>query len=64
MKSVTTAELRNHFRRVSSWLDNGESIEILKRGKPYEVDPIGWTGSGDELYMSVGRQVFASCENG
>lgn len=35
MNSVSTAELRNHFRRVSSWLDNGEAVEILKRGKPY-----------------------------
>ena len=35
MNSVTTADLRNHFRRVSAWLDNGESVEILKRGKPY-----------------------------
>lgn len=35
MNSVTTADLRNHFRRVSSWLDNGESVAILKRGKPY-----------------------------
>lgn len=35
MNSVTTADLRNHFRRVSSWLDNGETVEILKRGKPY-----------------------------
>ncbi len=35
MKTVTTADLRNHFRRVSSWLDNGESVEITKRGMPY-----------------------------
>ncbi len=35
MNTCTTADLRNHFRRVSSWLDNGESVEILKRGKPY-----------------------------
>jgi antitoxin (DNA-binding transcriptional repressor) of toxin-antitoxin stability system len=35
MKTATTADLRNHFRRVSSWLDNGESVGILKRGKPY-----------------------------
>jgi antitoxin (DNA-binding transcriptional repressor) of toxin-antitoxin stability system len=35
MNTVTTADLRNHFRRVSAWLDNGESVEILKRGKPY-----------------------------
>ena len=35
MKSVTTADLRNQFRRVSSWLDNGETVVVLKRGKPY-----------------------------
>jgi antitoxin (DNA-binding transcriptional repressor) of toxin-antitoxin stability system len=35
MNTVTTADLRNHFRRVSAWLDNGETVEILKRGKPY-----------------------------
>ncbi len=35
MNTVTTADLRNHFRQVSSWLDNGETVEILKRGKPY-----------------------------
>jgi antitoxin (DNA-binding transcriptional repressor) of toxin-antitoxin stability system len=37
MKTASTADLRNHFRRVSAWLDNGESVEILKRGKPYAV---------------------------
>lgn len=35
MNSVSTADLRNRFRQVSSWLDNGETVEILKRGKPY-----------------------------
>ena len=35
MNTATTADLRNHFRRVSAWLDNGETVEILKRGKPY-----------------------------
>lgn len=41
MNSVTTADLRNHFRQVSSWLDNGETVEILKRGKPYaRLSPI------------------------
>jgi antitoxin (DNA-binding transcriptional repressor) of toxin-antitoxin stability system len=35
MNTVTTADLRNEFRRVSAWLDNGESVQILKRGKPY-----------------------------
>lgn len=35
MNTATTADLRNHFRRVSSWLDNGETVAILKHGKPY-----------------------------
>jgi antitoxin (DNA-binding transcriptional repressor) of toxin-antitoxin stability system len=35
VKTATAADLRNHFRRVSSWLDNGESVEIIKRSKPY-----------------------------
>ena len=35
MNTVTTADLRNQFRRVSAWLDNGESVQVLKRGKPY-----------------------------
>jgi antitoxin (DNA-binding transcriptional repressor) of toxin-antitoxin stability system len=37
MNTVNTADLRNHFRRVSAWLDNGETVEILKRGKPYAM---------------------------
>ncbi|CAN5911110.1 hypothetical protein BH11VER1_BH11VER1_13590 [soil metagenome] len=52
MNSVTTADLRNHFRQVSSWLDNGETVEILKRGKPYaRLLPIAATVS------SVGASV-------
>lgn len=37
MNKVTTAELRNQFRRVSAWIDNGDSVEILKHGKPYST---------------------------
>lgn len=35
MKIATTADLRNHFRRVSGWLDNGETVEVIRRGRPY-----------------------------
>ena len=35
MKTASIADLRNQFRRVSAWLDNGETVEIMKRGKPY-----------------------------
>ncbi len=37
MKQATVADLRNNFRRVSAWLEEGESVEIRKRGKPYAV---------------------------
>lgn len=33
MKKATVADLRNNFRRVSSFIDNGESVEIIKRGR-------------------------------
>lgn len=32
MKTATVADLRNHFRRVSSWVEHGETVQILKRG--------------------------------
>ena len=34
-KTATVADLRNNFRRVSAWLHNGESVEIIKRGKSF-----------------------------
>ena len=33
MKTATVADLRNNFRRVSAWLENGETVQILKRGQ-------------------------------
>lgn len=33
MKTATIRDLRNDFARLSKWLDQGETIEILKRGK-------------------------------
>jgi antitoxin (DNA-binding transcriptional repressor) of toxin-antitoxin stability system len=34
-KIATVADLRNNFRRVSAWLENGESVEIVKRGRSF-----------------------------
>ncbi len=34
MKTASIRELRNEFARLSKWLDKGETIEIVKRGKP------------------------------
>ena len=34
MKTATIRDLRNDIARLSKWLDQGETIEIIKRGKP------------------------------
>lgn len=34
MKTATITDLRNNFARISKWLEQGETIEIHKRGKP------------------------------
>jgi antitoxin (DNA-binding transcriptional repressor) of toxin-antitoxin stability system len=33
MKTATVADLRNNFRRVSALIDNGESVDITRRGQ-------------------------------
>ncbi|MFZ4777262.1 MAG: type II toxin-antitoxin system Phd/YefM family antitoxin [Terrimicrobiaceae bacterium] len=35
MKTATVADLRNHFRRVSTWVEHGETVEIIKRGRAF-----------------------------
>ena len=35
MKAATVADLRNHFRRVAAWIENGETVQIVKRGKAF-----------------------------
>lgn len=35
MKTATVRELRNDFGRLSKWLGKGESVRIMKRGKPF-----------------------------
>ena len=35
MKTATVADLRNNFRRVSSWIEHGETVQIIKRGHPF-----------------------------
>lgn len=35
MKTATVRDLRNRFRRVSKWLESGETVRIVKRGRPF-----------------------------
>ncbi len=49
MKTATVADLRNHFRRVLSWIESGETVQILKRGQPFAqlsaAGPSKWKGN-------------------
>ncbi|MBA2433423.1 MAG: type II toxin-antitoxin system prevent-host-death family antitoxin [Chthoniobacterales bacterium] len=33
MKTATIADLRNHFPRVFRWIEEGEQVELTKRGR-------------------------------
>ena len=35
MKTAPVAELRNNFRRISSWIGHGETVQIIKRGRAF-----------------------------
>ena len=35
MKTATAADLRNKFRLISSWIEHGETVQIIKRGKAF-----------------------------
>ncbi len=35
MKTATVADLRNNFRRVAAWIEHGETVQIVKRGRPF-----------------------------
>lgn len=35
MKTASIRDLRNDFRRISKWLEVGESVRIVRRGKPF-----------------------------
>lgn len=37
MKTATVADLRNNFRRISSWIEHGETVRILKRGRSFAL---------------------------
>jgi len=35
MPTATVADLRNNFRRVSAWIEDGQSVEITRHGRPF-----------------------------
>jgi antitoxin (DNA-binding transcriptional repressor) of toxin-antitoxin stability system len=40
MKTATVRQLRNEFGMISVWLERGETVEIVKRGKAFaRIEP-------------------------
>jgi antitoxin (DNA-binding transcriptional repressor) of toxin-antitoxin stability system len=35
MKTATVRDLRNNFGRLSKWLEAGETVQIVKKGRPF-----------------------------
>ena len=69
MRTATVADLRNHFHRVSAWIENGEAVEIIKRGRPFArlVPPTGtdkpakvnWADQAQQIWRG---RVFSAME--
>ena len=71
MQTATVADLRNHFARISAWIENGEAVQIVKRGRafaqlvpmekpaPPRFDPIAHARRRRETW---GDRVFSATE--
>ena len=35
MRTASVRDLRNRFRLISKWIESGDSVQVLKRGKPF-----------------------------
>jgi antitoxin (DNA-binding transcriptional repressor) of toxin-antitoxin stability system len=69
MKTATVADLRNHFRRISAWIQDGEAVAIIKRGKLFaklvpavEEKPRKKVDFRAQRKRIWGRRVFSSDE--
>ena len=41
MKTATVRDLRNHFARISRWVEAGEEVEVTKRGRAFaRIEPV------------------------
>jgi antitoxin (DNA-binding transcriptional repressor) of toxin-antitoxin stability system len=69
MKRASVADLRNHFRRISAWIEDGETVEIVKRGKAFaRLVPIAIPGKTAKVDFRAqrkriwGSRAFSSAE--
>jgi antitoxin (DNA-binding transcriptional repressor) of toxin-antitoxin stability system len=52
MKTATVRDLRNEFSKLSKWLEKGETVEILKRGKPV-ADLVPKSGNSRKTFLGA-----------
>jgi antitoxin (DNA-binding transcriptional repressor) of toxin-antitoxin stability system len=69
MKTATVADLRNHFRQISAWIEDGEPVAIIKRGKLFaKLVPAAQERPRNKVDFKAqrkriwGRRVFSSDE--
>jgi antitoxin (DNA-binding transcriptional repressor) of toxin-antitoxin stability system len=71
MQTASVADLRNHFRRVSAWIENGESVQIYRRGRPIArlvpeppagKTPVVWPDFSAQRREIWGSKVFSMRE--
>jgi antitoxin (DNA-binding transcriptional repressor) of toxin-antitoxin stability system len=63
MKIATVADLRNNFRRISTWIEHGETVQIVRRGRVFaRLTAEGASNSTDSVpkidFMAQLREVW------
>ena len=71
MRTASVADLRNRFATISAWIENGETVQIVKRGRPFGTltPPVPtkkpfsgkeyWANRQKELHEIWGGRVFS-----
>ena len=71
MPTATVADLRNNFRRVSAWIDDGQPVEITRHGRPFArlvpaVEPVKkkvvWPDFESQRRAIWGDRIFSAKE--
>lgn len=63
MKTATVTDLRKNFRLISSWIEHGETVQILKRGRRFarltaEREPDGGKSVSEVDFMAQLREIW------
>ena len=68
MKTASIRDLRNSFPTVARWIEEGESVEITRSGKPFArlapVPPVGADKATMPDFLTRMREMSATQEPG